>query len=72
MLSARRRREALNVELVQGLTWTNFYYLAGNRDSFSPANSAGYHPRDDQERGAANSPASGQLTGHFDAVRLIS
>jgi hypothetical protein len=27
MLSARQRREAWNVELVQGLTWTNLYYL---------------------------------------------
>jgi hypothetical protein len=27
MLSARQRREAWNVELVQGLTWINLYYL---------------------------------------------
>jgi hypothetical protein len=37
MLSARQRREAWNVELVQGLTWINLYYFAGKRDSFSPA-----------------------------------
>ena len=29
MLSARQRREAWNVEFVQGLTW--IYYLCGNR-----------------------------------------
>src|SRR5207244_6422494 len=27
ILFARQRREAWNVELVQGLTWTNLYYL---------------------------------------------
>src|SRR6478736_9881661 len=37
MLSASRRREAWNVELVQGLTWTNSTTFAGKRDSFMPA-----------------------------------
>jgi hypothetical protein len=36
MLSARQRREASNVELVQGLTWINLSF-AGKRNSFSPA-----------------------------------
>src|SRR4029077_3886535 len=42
ILSARQRREAWNVELVQGLTWTNLYSFSPHRVSaVVPATSCG-------------------------------
>src|SRR5258708_12108710 len=63
MLPARERREAWNVELVQGLTWINLYYLCRQEGRLraNPAMSA-FDPGCVKTRNLAKGRESGSQT----------